>query len=289
DALCAAGYDVLEAGNGKEAIGLLERESVDLALVDIRMPQMSGIDLLQTLREARRRLPVIMMTGEPTLDTSVGALREGALDYLSKPFTVTSLMQAITQGLTRTRVSEAEDGWLEVAQSALASHEKRVGELTVQLQRLRRKLMAEQWGTQAVRRALQWDGQRGGPRETADFLVAELADMMGARSCALYQCDGDGLARLAAHPAARSGDLLDQVPEAEVQGCLASAEPRRVAAHRAFSPRSQIWALPLVLGRTRVGVVLLVLEDEPAWLEDHQIVTRKAASILARSTLATLS
>ncbi|HEY3285154.1 MAG TPA: response regulator, partial [Armatimonadota bacterium] len=47
DALCAAGYDVLEAGNGKEAIGLLERESVDLALVDIRMPQMSGIDLLQ--------------------------------------------------------------------------------------------------------------------------------------------------------------------------------------------------------------------------------------------------
>jgi two-component system, NtrC family, response regulator PilR len=91
------GYEVLLAENGKMAIGLLEKESVDLLISDIKMPDLSGVDVL---REAKRIDPDIlgiMITAFASTDTAVEAMRLGACDYLSKPFDVDLLKMKVRE------------------------------------------------------------------------------------------------------------------------------------------------------------------------------------------------
>ncbi len=84
--LAAEGYIVSHAGNGREALALLEREPFDFVLCDIRMPEMGGLELLREI--AARRIPgtVIMMSAFGTIETAVEAMKSGAYDYVSKPF-----------------------------------------------------------------------------------------------------------------------------------------------------------------------------------------------------------
>jgi CheY-like chemotaxis protein len=86
EALQESGYATRGAGDGKEAAELALKQSFDLCLSDIRMPSMSGIELLQRLSETSPETMVMLMTAHGELDTSIEALRRGAVDYLLKPF-----------------------------------------------------------------------------------------------------------------------------------------------------------------------------------------------------------
>lgn len=79
------GYDVLTAANVEQANEVLSTHSVDVVISDILMPGASGVDLLKNLRDNFPDLKVILITGEPTVDTAIEAVRKGAFDYLSKP------------------------------------------------------------------------------------------------------------------------------------------------------------------------------------------------------------
>ncbi len=79
------GFDTLEAGTGEGAIAIARENLVDVALVDIRMPGMDGIELLAKLKEAHPSVEVIILTGVATVDTAIEAMKLGAYDYLSKP------------------------------------------------------------------------------------------------------------------------------------------------------------------------------------------------------------
>src|SRR5262245_64322368 len=68
-----------------EALERVRREPVDLAILDVRMPQMSGLELMRRLRERLPELPVIIMTAFGSIDTAVEAIGSGAVDYVSKP------------------------------------------------------------------------------------------------------------------------------------------------------------------------------------------------------------
>ena len=83
--LTAKGYEVVAVNNGQEAIDTIWKRRFDLVLSDIQMPGMSGVDLLSIVRAYDLDVPVILMTGTPTLQTAVEALRLGALQYLVKP------------------------------------------------------------------------------------------------------------------------------------------------------------------------------------------------------------
>ncbi|OGW91314.1 MAG: hypothetical protein A3G33_07970 [Omnitrophica bacterium RIFCSPLOWO2_12_FULL_44_17] len=85
DVLSVEGYTVETAADGKEGIRKLEDESFDLALVDMRLPQVSGIDVLKTVKEKYPKLDIIMMTSFGTIETAIEAMRLGATDYLTKP------------------------------------------------------------------------------------------------------------------------------------------------------------------------------------------------------------
>ena len=93
------GYQVETISSGREALGRIEGERWDLALLDIRMPGMDGMELQSRLREIDPALPVIIMTGYASVETAVQALKNGAYDYITKPFDPDELVHLVTKAL----------------------------------------------------------------------------------------------------------------------------------------------------------------------------------------------
>jgi len=93
------GYTVLQAANGREVQQFILKESVDLILTDIRMPEMDGMTLLGHLRRAAPETPVIMITAYGTVASAVAAMRAGACDYLLKPIQFEDLLVRIQRAL----------------------------------------------------------------------------------------------------------------------------------------------------------------------------------------------
>ena len=95
------GYDVLLAENGRRAVAALEREPVDLLISDIKMPGMSGVDVLREAKRIDPDIVGIMVTAFASTETAVEALRLGAYDYLTKPFDVEELKAKVRNALER--------------------------------------------------------------------------------------------------------------------------------------------------------------------------------------------
>ncbi|HXP96919.1 MAG TPA: sigma-54 dependent transcriptional regulator, partial [Telmatospirillum sp.] len=103
-ALERLGYRVLSTGKGEEALRLLESESVDLLLTDLRMPGLSGRDLLRESKKRRPGLPVVVMTAYSSVKDAVEVIKEGAFDYVGKPFEIDDLETVLKNAL---RLSDA--------------------------------------------------------------------------------------------------------------------------------------------------------------------------------------
>ena len=93
--LSGAGYEVSAADSAEAALQLFGSHHYPLVITDIRMPGMSGIDLLQQIKKMDSETEVVIMTGHGTLDTAILALRAGAYDYLLKPFDDLELITAL--------------------------------------------------------------------------------------------------------------------------------------------------------------------------------------------------
>ena len=91
------GYEVLLAENGRAAVELLEREPVDLLISDIKMPDMSGVDVLRAAKKIDQDILGIMITAFASTETAVEAMRLGACDYLSKPFDIDLLKMKVRE------------------------------------------------------------------------------------------------------------------------------------------------------------------------------------------------
>jgi two-component system, NtrC family, response regulator AtoC len=125
------GHEVACAGNGPEALQLLKSAPADLVISDLRMPGMTGIELLKTLREQGNEVPVIIMTAYGTIESAVEAMKLGACDYIVRPFDVEALELTINRILAAGRMRmqndflrhEVEKGWGEfVGHSAAMQH-----------------------------------------------------------------------------------------------------------------------------------------------------------------------
>ena len=80
-----AGFDVIACSGGQQAIAHLQTAHADVAMVDLRMPDIGGLDVIRAIREMDPRCQAVLMTGFATVDTAVEAIKLGAMDYLSKP------------------------------------------------------------------------------------------------------------------------------------------------------------------------------------------------------------
>jgi len=93
------GYGVVAASGGREGLAVADRELVHLALVDLTMPDLSGLEVLKGLKEREPAMPVIIMTAYATAETAIEAMKQGALDYLIKPFSMDELKLQIRRAL----------------------------------------------------------------------------------------------------------------------------------------------------------------------------------------------
>lgn len=94
------GFEVIEAANGRAALESLDHTEPRLALVDIWMPEMDGIELVQRMREQIPQVPIVVMSGHGTIETAVRAIRLGATDFLEKPFQLDALLAVVNRALT---------------------------------------------------------------------------------------------------------------------------------------------------------------------------------------------
>ena len=95
------GHAVVTAKNGDQALSLLDKQTFDLVISDIRMPGMGGLELLEAIREHFGDLPVIMITAFASPDDAVKAMKNGAYDYISKPFNVDEIKSVIHSATNR--------------------------------------------------------------------------------------------------------------------------------------------------------------------------------------------
>jgi two-component system response regulator AtoC len=113
------GHTPLLASNGREALDTVQQGSVDMIISDLQMPVMNGLDLLKTLREHSIDIPYIIITAYGTVETAVEAMKQGALDYITRPLNVNSVTLAINRALALRQIKQenaylrevAEKGW----------------------------------------------------------------------------------------------------------------------------------------------------------------------------------
>jgi len=100
-ALKQEGYDVVGTRNGREALSELELRLYDVLITDIKMPEMSGIELLEKAKKMNFDIKVIVITGFGTTDSAVEAIDKGAYEYIMKPFELDELLGKVKSILKR--------------------------------------------------------------------------------------------------------------------------------------------------------------------------------------------
>jgi EAL domain-containing protein (putative c-di-GMP-specific phosphodiesterase class I) len=97
--LSNAGYEVCTAGDGEEALRLLECEAIDLIVTDLGMPKADGMTVLRTVRDKNLEMPVLLVTGAPTTESAIRAVRYRATEYLTKPIELETFIEAVRRAL----------------------------------------------------------------------------------------------------------------------------------------------------------------------------------------------
>ena len=160
-------YAVLDAPHGRSALSIVRAERVDVVLLDILMPEVDGLEILQELKALEPDLPVIMMTAVKTVRTTVAAMKLGASDYVTKPFQEDELIAAIREALEQR------------ARRAAAPAERDRAERDARLPRTHRLLVIG--GEPGWRAALAVVLSRAAGVETSPSLADGLNDMLRFR------------------------------------------------------------------------------------------------------------
>ena len=98
------GYQVSVCGDGADALAILERDPVDLVVTDVRMPGLGGMEALRAIKELNPEIVVIIMTAFGSIDQAVQAVKEGAYDYVNKPFKIDEMLLTIEKALDERRL-----------------------------------------------------------------------------------------------------------------------------------------------------------------------------------------
>ena len=106
--LSVAGHIVQVSRSGERAIELIANEQPDAVVLDVRMPGMNGLDALSAIKREHPRLPIIVMTGQGTMETAIEATKRGAFDYQLKPFDPAAMLELIDRAVQGARVMERQ-------------------------------------------------------------------------------------------------------------------------------------------------------------------------------------
>ncbi|MGA9575452.1 MAG: sigma-54 dependent transcriptional regulator [Lysobacterales bacterium] len=164
----AEGYVVFTAPGVAEALGVLEDTHMDLVITDVKMPKISGLDLVRHVRENLKDTEVTVITGHPNVDGAVTAMKHGATDYLTKPFTGEELLAAVHRAIDKLelRRSESEESRQPIARHGLLGESTAIKNVFTQIERASRTratvLITGESGTgkELVARAIHYQSDR---------------------------------------------------------------------------------------------------------------------------------
>jgi len=132
--LGAENIEVDTADNGKTGLGMALAAAYDIVLTDIRMPNISGLIVLRDVKRQKPSLPVIIITGYASVQSAVEAMKLGAADYITKPFTPDQLSEAVATAIAQAKLNEPEiqivlhkEEVLQVLDRAATDHDFRHG------------------------------------------------------------------------------------------------------------------------------------------------------------------
>ncbi len=123
------GYTALTAADGEEGLRMVFEESPDLVLLDLQMPKLTGVQVLEAMRAKQINIPVILMTFYGSEEVAIQVFRLGVRDYIAKPFTVDEMLDAIERALTETRLRREKEALTERVLSANKMLQRRLQEL----------------------------------------------------------------------------------------------------------------------------------------------------------------
>jgi len=129
DTLEIEGFEPFLSSKVYEGIEIIKKEKIDLVITDIKMPEVSGIEFLRMIREISLDIPVIIITGFASLDTAIEAIREGAYDYIIKPFEVEKLIAIIKRALNEKILAEKNKSLIGELQETAKELNKRLQQL----------------------------------------------------------------------------------------------------------------------------------------------------------------
>ena len=98
------GYQTYTAQSGKDALQIIAHESIDCCFTDINMPEMNGLELAEKIRIADNTLPVIVMTGYPSLENAIQTIKNGVVDFLIKPVNLKQMELCVRRVLEQRRL-----------------------------------------------------------------------------------------------------------------------------------------------------------------------------------------
>ena len=184
EVLRQAGYQPFPAGDGAQALALMEHRHIDLAVVDLTMPQMDGLTFTRTVREGGSSLPILMVTARVAQADKREGFRAGTDDYMVKPIDVDELLLRIEALLRRARI-EAEKR-LTVGSTVLDAEERSVyvaGQeiaLTVREFDLLYKLLSYPRRTFSRAQLMDefWDGETSASLRAVDVYITRIRDKM---------------------------------------------------------------------------------------------------------------
>ena len=162
------GYGVFTAPGVPEALRILETTPVDLVITDVKMPRVSGLDLVRHVRENLRDTEVTVITGHPDVNGAVAAMKNGATDYLTKPFTEDELLSAVQRAVDRLEMRRVhgDEGRRIRARHGLLGESEAMQRVLAQIERASRAratvLVSGESGTgkELVSRAIHYESER---------------------------------------------------------------------------------------------------------------------------------
>lgn len=131
----AEGYDCADSPDGEKALALLRRESFDVILSDLRMPGISGMELMQKVRQEFHHVAFLLVTGEQDVHAGIEAMKQGASDYVVKPFHPETVLHSVTHALARKRLENELEGYRQNLEQRV---EERTRELEIALRQVKK-------------------------------------------------------------------------------------------------------------------------------------------------------
>ncbi|HBD07849.1 MAG TPA: hypothetical protein DCZ69_06265 [Syntrophobacteraceae bacterium] len=273
-----SGFEVQEAGDGRTGLEIFREKKPGVVLVDLRMPGMSGLEVIQALSAESPETPVITLSGTGMIGDAIEAIRRGAWDYVTKPILdMAELEHVVNMALERARLRRESRQYNEHLEQEVARRSKELHELNERLKTIVRS-------TRAVTGS-------GSVDETARQLLVELAANVGANGGSFYLVEDSRLVlKHALDPAHAEIALVLPLPLNSVLGrALAEKVPiliRDVAAEDSIKPSGwasyrdgSLLAFPLLDHQSQaIGVAALHNKGNPPFTEQDREVGAVLAS-----------